>query len=50
MTQVDIEREYSHWRRLNPVDEAMIMLFRRMQQTYEIIAEVLGEDCIEEDE
>ena len=32
------------------MDETMSQIFRKQQQIYEMIAELLGEDLIEEDE
>ena len=32
------------------MDELMVQVFCNQQQTYEVIAEMLGEDLIEEDE
>ena len=35
---------------LSTMDELMVQVFCNQQQTYEVIAEMLGEDLIEEDE
>ena len=36
--------------RLNKVEDTMREVFRNQQLTYELIADLFGEDCIDEDE
>ena len=44
------DQQYNLKGRLNKVEDTMREVFRNQQLTYELIADLFGEDCIDEDE